>query len=123
MPRHGRTARSSSPTTRRGAAGGLGRTWLAPTGKTLAISVLLRPERLGGAPLPPEAYGWIPLIAGAAMTEAVRAVDRGIRGPASGEDDGTGGVEVELKWPNDVLVSGYKACGILSELVAETGAS
>lgn len=94
--------------------GRLGRTWLAPTGKTLAVSVLLRP----GDRLPPDAYGWIPLLAGIAMTEAVRAeaaaasVDRG------GEDDGTGGVAVELKWPNDVLVSGYKVCGILSELVA-----
>jgi BirA family biotin operon repressor/biotin-[acetyl-CoA-carboxylase] ligase len=99
--------------------GRMGRTWLAPTGKTLAISVLLRPGAAGGEPLAPDAYGWLPLIAGVAMTEAVRdavaaaSVDRG------GEDDGTGGVEVELKWPNDVLISGYKACGILSELVAD----
>ena len=104
--------------------GRLGRTWLAPTGKTLAISVLLRPELPGGAPFPPEAYGWIPLIAGAAMTEAVRrAVDAAASAtPDDAEDDGTGGVEVELKWPNDVLVSGYKVCGILSELLPDTGA-
>lgn len=103
--------------------GRLGRTWLAPTGKTLAISVLLRPELPGGAPFPPEAYGWIPLIAGAAMTEAVRrAVEAASSATADTEDDGTGGVEVVLKWPNDVLVSGYKVCGILSELLPETGA-
>lgn len=105
--------------------GRLGRTWLAPTGKTLAISVLLRPEVPGGAPFPPEAYGWIPLIAGAAMTEAVRHAVESAASAAAGEpdeDDGSGGVEVELKWPNDVLVSGYKVCGILSELLPETGA-
>ena len=34
------------------------------------------PELPGGAPFPLEGYGWIPLLAGAAMTEAVRrAVD------------------------------------------------
>ncbi|WP_448809331.1 biotin--[acetyl-CoA-carboxylase] ligase [Agromyces bauzanensis] len=109
--------------------GRMGRTWLAPTGKTLAISVLVRPELPGGRPFPPEAYGWIPLIAGAAMTEAVRrAVDAAASARSdTDEEDGTGGVEVVLKWPNDVLVSGYKICGILSELLpvaehAEAGA-
>lgn len=105
--------------------GRMGRTWLAPTGKTLAISVLLRPELPGGRPFPPEAYGWLPLIAGAAMTGAVRrAVDAAASASEgdSEEEDGTGGVEVQLKWPNDVLVSGYKICGILSELLPESGA-
>jgi BirA family transcriptional regulator, biotin operon repressor / biotin---[acetyl-CoA-carboxylase] ligase len=104
--------------------GRMGRTWLAPTGKTLAISVLLRPELPGGKPFPPEAFGWLPLIAGAAMTEAVRhAVDAAASAvDDEADEDGTGGVEVELKWPNDVLVSGFKICGILSELLPESGA-
>jgi BirA family biotin operon repressor/biotin-[acetyl-CoA-carboxylase] ligase len=105
--------------------GRMGRTWLAPTGKTLAISVLLRPELPGGGSFPPEAYGWLPLIAGAAMTEAVRRAVDAAASVSTGdaeEEDGTGGVDVQLKWPNDVLVSGYKICGILSELLPESGA-
>ncbi|BDZ53781.1 biotin--[acetyl-CoA-carboxylase] ligase [Agromyces marinus] len=112
---HGATIVTDDQTRGRGR---MGRTWLAPTGKTLAISVLLRPGDLPGGPLPADAYGWLPLIAGIAMTEAVRAEVARASADEGGEQDGTGGVEVWLKWPNDVLVSGFKVCGILSELVS-----
>ncbi len=46
--------------------GRLDRTWVAPAGAALAVSVLLR--RL---PVRPEARGWIPLAAGVAMADAV----------------------------------------------------
>ncbi|QTX05296.1 biotin--[acetyl-CoA-carboxylase] ligase [Agromyces archimandritae] len=102
--------------------GRLGRRWLAPTGKTLAISVLLRPP----ASLPLDAYGWLPLLAGAAMTDAVRgAVDAALARTGAADDADAaaglapGAVETWLKWPNDVLVSGYKVCGILSELLPD----
>jgi BirA family biotin operon repressor/biotin-[acetyl-CoA-carboxylase] ligase len=96
--------------------GRLGRSWLAPSGKSLAISVLLRP-RLADGPLPVNRYGWFPLLAGAAMTTAVRGVLHAAA-PA-GEEEDVARHEVVLKWPNDVLIDGYKVSGILSELLPD----
>lgn len=92
--------------------GRLGRTWLAPTGKSLAISVLLRP----GEALPADRYGWLPLLAGAAMTLAVRDAIAVLVAPADPADEQPRH-EVALKWPNDVLIDGYKVSGILCELL------
>lgn len=83
--------------------GRLDRSWQAPPGSSLAISVLLRPEQLPGA-LPVGAFGWLPLIAGVAMRRAVAAA---------------GASDAELKWPNDVLIGSKKVCGILAELLPD----
>jgi len=87
-------------TDQRRGRGRLDRTWVTPAGTALAASVVVRV----GA-LPVHARGWIPLIAGVAMTRAIAAQLRGI--PQA----------VGLKWPNDVLVEGQKICGILAEAV------
>lgn len=83
--------------------GRLGRVWVAPPGKTLAVSVLLRPRTAAGAALGLEHFGWLPLLSGVAMTRAVaeQLPDR----------------RVMLKWPNDVQVDGAKVAGILAELL------
>lgn len=81
--------------------GRLDRTWVAPAGSALAISVLIR-----HLPTAPTARGWIPLAAGAAMAAAIA--------------EQLPGHDVAVKWPNDVLVDGFKICGILAE--ATTGA-
>jgi len=87
--------------------GRLGRAWVAPRGTSLAVSVLLRPTLPAGEPLGFEHFGWIPLIAGLAMTSALDPLVPGAR--------------VALKWPNDVHVDGKKICGILTELRSAGG--
>jgi BirA family biotin operon repressor/biotin-[acetyl-CoA-carboxylase] ligase len=87
--------------------GRLGRVWVAPAGKTLAVSVLLRPATAAGEPLGFEHLGWLPLLAGVAMTRAVAAQLPERR--------------VTLKWPNDVQVDGAKIAGILAELLPNSG--
>jgi BirA family transcriptional regulator, biotin operon repressor / biotin---[acetyl-CoA-carboxylase] ligase len=81
--------------------GRLGRVWTAPKDKTLAASVLVRPGPIAGRNAFP--FGWIPLLAGAAMCASVDAL--------------VGGGRTGLKWPNDVQVDGLKVCGVLAELV------
>lgn len=83
--------------------GRLGRVWVAPPGKTLAVSVLLRPSAGDGTALGLEHFGWLPLLAGIAMTRAVAGQLQDRR--------------VTLKWPNDVQVEGAKIAGILAELL------
>jgi BirA family transcriptional regulator, biotin operon repressor / biotin---[acetyl-CoA-carboxylase] ligase len=63
--------------------GRLGRAWVSEPGTALTFSVLLRP-----AAVPASARGWLPLLTGVAVAAAVR---------------GRTGLDVSLKWPNDVL--------------------
>lgn len=69
-------------------------TWHSAAGKGLYVSVLLRPE------LPPVYLPLMPLVAGLAAAEAIRAI---------------AGLTVDLRWPNDLLVGTRKAGGILVE--------
>ncbi|AND17069.1 biotin--[acetyl-CoA-carboxylase] ligase [Rathayibacter tritici] len=79
----------------RAGRGRLGRVWQAPAGRTLAASTLVDASALGGA-----ATGWLPLVAGAALARALAPLVDG---------------DVAVKWPNDVLIDGRKAAGILAE--------
>lgn len=74
--------------------GRLGRTWEAPAGTSVLVSVLLLPEVK--APRLPE----LSLVAGGAVAEAIAEVT---------------GLEPAIKFPNDVLVGGRKVAGILAE--------
>lgn len=74
--------------------GRLGRAWVAEPGTSLLFSVLLRP------PITIKIAGLLTLYASAAIARAV---------------EHTVGLDVECKWPNDLLVQGKKFCGILIE--------
>ncbi len=76
------------------------RSWEAPPGAAVAISVLLRPP----ASIPLERWTWLPLVAGLSVAEAVNAAT---------------GLPARLKWPNDVLIEDRKVCGILVERVGD----
>jgi len=84
----------------RSGRGRLDRSWQAPPGAALAVSVLVRADAL-----PAHSRGWIPLVAGAAMARAVAA------------QVAEAGHDARVKWPNDVLLDGAKLCGILAEVV------
>lgn len=72
-----------------------GRRWSAPAGSQIAMSV-----GVDATGVPAEAWGWLPLLTGLAVVEAIREA----------------GVEATLKWPNDVLVGSRKLAGILAEV-------
>jgi BirA family transcriptional regulator, biotin operon repressor / biotin---[acetyl-CoA-carboxylase] ligase len=74
-----------------------GRTWTAPPGSGIAMSILIRPDGID-----PGRWTWLSLLAGLAVSDGVRrAAD----------------LPAVLKWPNDVLIADRKVCGILSERV------
>lgn len=75
--------------------GRLGRSWSSPAGAGLWQSVLLRPA------LPPRDAPLITLCVALAMAQAVEE---------------TCGLDVRIKWPNDLVYQGKKLCGILLEV-------
>jgi BirA family biotin operon repressor/biotin-[acetyl-CoA-carboxylase] ligase len=79
--------------------GRLDRTWTSPPRSGLTFSALVRP----GTPI--ATWGWLPLLTGVAVCDAVNAV----------------GVDAALKWPNDLLVGvdRHKAAGILVQVADE----
>lgn len=81
-----------------GGKGRAGRSWESLANQSLAVSILVRPKLV-----PTERLGWLPILAGLAMTRAVSKLL-----PDS---------EIAFKWPNDVLVNDKKISGVLTELI------
>jgi BirA family transcriptional regulator, biotin operon repressor / biotin---[acetyl-CoA-carboxylase] ligase len=76
--------------------GRLGRAWQSPPEASLSLSIAI--TRPGANP------GWLTLIAALAVTKMLEV----------------NGIGAGIKWPNDVLVSGKKICGILATLKDQT---
>ncbi len=94
--------------------GRLGRRFHSPAFVNLYTSIVLRP-----ALDLPDAPAWT-LASAVAVADVVAetlADDANLAQRAEGERRPSD--TVEIKWPNDVLVGGRKACGILLELAAE----
>ena len=75
--------------------GRLGRHWLSPGGVNIYMSVILRPD------VEPKDTTLVTLMAAVACTLALRRVT---------------GILITIKWPNDLMASGKKIGGILTEM-------
>ena len=79
--------------------GRLGRSWEVPEGTSVMMSILLRPK------FEPQHAPTLTLVMGMAVAKAVKNL----------------GFDVSIKWPNDVVVSHKKICGILTEMGVRDG--
>jgi BirA family biotin operon repressor/biotin-[acetyl-CoA-carboxylase] ligase len=75
--------------------------WHSAAGEGLYVSILLRPRT------PAQSLPLLPLVAGLAAAEAIEAAS---------------GLEVDLRWPNDLLIGPRKTGGILVEAHTEGNA-
>lgn len=75
-----------------------GRHWEAPAGTGIWMTLVLKPDIL------PQSASMLTLVAALAVAEGIRR---------------TTGLEAAIKWPNDIVCSGKKVCGILTEMSTE----
>lgn len=78
--------------------GRMGRGWFSPPKVGLWLSLILRPR------IPPSRAPGLSICAGLALASSVEQMTR---------------LDARIKWPNDCVVNGKKAAGILLELSAE----
>ncbi len=77
------------------------RGWASPPGSGLYLSVLLRPTEV-----PAQRLSWLTLLAGVALVRTA---------------SWAGATGAALKWPNDLLLGGRKAAGVLATAGAVKG--
>ena len=75
-----------------------GRQWESPAGENIYMSVLLRPDCL------PDRAPMLTLVMAYSVAKVLKEL---------------GFLDVQIKWPNDILVNEKKVCGILTEMKME----
>ena len=70
------------------------RKWIVPPGTSVMMTILLRPD------FAPDKASMLTLVMGLSAAQAVRKM----------------GLPASIKWPNDVVLSHKKVCGILTEM-------
>ncbi len=75
--------------------GRLGRTWISPPGSSILMSIIFRP------PLLPHQAHRLTMVTSLSIAEAIENLTP---------------LKVAIKWPNDILLAGKKAGGILTEI-------
>lgn len=77
--------------------GRIGRAWESKRNEGIWMSIILKPNII------PYKAPFLTLIAGASIVNALNNLD----------------IEASIKWPNDIIISNKKICGILTELSSE----
>lgn len=77
--------------------GRMGRTWISPKKTGIYFSLILKPK------IPQMEVGKLTLIGAAAVHLALKEI----------------GINSQIKWPNDIVINGKKACGILTEMTSD----
>lgn len=75
-----------------------GRQWTMQKGTSIAMTVILKPD------MPPERASMLTLVEGLSVAQTIQKLY---------------GLDAGIKWPNDVVVSKRKICGILTEMSAQ----
>ena len=94
---HGTLAVADRQTAGRGRRG---RTWESPAGSSIYMSILLRPE------IAPNKASMLTLVMALNVVEGIQE--------CIGNDR-----DIQIKWPNDIIINGKKLAGILTEMSSQ----
>ena len=95
---HGTLVLTDSQTAGRGRRG---RSWISPAGDGIFMTLLLRPN------VHPSQVAKLSLLTALAVAGAIASET---------------GLDARIKWPNDIVISGRKVCGLLLEMTADESA-